>query len=138
MADKILSGRKINKGKAKGEALVAYSPISFYGGVDMDTGVIVDPDNELNGQNISGKILVFPVGKGSTGGSTTLYELACSRKAPKAIICNRINPIIATGAIMGNIPSMDQVAPDPLKEIKTDDMVEIDADQGIIKVWSHI
>ncbi len=49
--------------------------ISFFGGVDPETGVVVERGHELEGQCIAGKVLVFPTGKGSTVGSYTLYRL---------------------------------------------------------------
>ena len=69
-----LKGRVIYKGKAQGEALVTTQPISFYGGVDPATGIIIEKGHELQGQSVKGKILVFPTGKGSTVGSTRFTE----------------------------------------------------------------
>ena len=136
MAEIIIKGHKVAKGKAQGEALVSQSPISFLGGIDPETGVIVEKGHELEGETISGSILVFPIGKGSTGGSYKLYELACSQKAPKAIINLRADPIIAIGAIMGNIPMVDKLEQNPLEVIKTGDLVEVDADRGIVRLKS--
>ncbi len=68
-----LEGRKISPGVITGEALVTSQGISFYGGVDPETGVVVEKDHELENQSIVGKILVFPSGKGSTVGSYVLY-----------------------------------------------------------------
>ena len=70
----ILTGRKIWAGKVHGEALVTTQGISFFGGVDPETGRVVEKGHSLEGQSISGKILVFPTGKGSTVGSYTLYR----------------------------------------------------------------
>ena len=81
-----LKGRIINKGHIEGEALVTKDPISFYGGVDPKTGILTDKDNELNGQSIKGKVLVFPFGKGSTVGPYTIYQLAKLGNAPLAMV----------------------------------------------------
>jgi uncharacterized protein len=70
-----LQGRKIYPGQAEGEALVTRMGISFFGGVDPESGRIVEKGHELEGETVSGKILVFPTGKGSTVGSYTLYRL---------------------------------------------------------------
>jgi len=64
-----MQGRKIFKGKVIGEALVTGDDISFYGGCDPETGEIVEKGHHLEGKSVSGKILVFPSGKGSTVGS---------------------------------------------------------------------
>ena len=134
MAEIILKGHKVAKGKARGEALVSQSPISFMGGVNPETGLIVEKGHELEGASISEKILIFPTGKGSTVGSYQLYELTIQKKAPKAIINVRADPIVAIGAIMGNIPMVDKLEQSPLEVIKTKDLVEVDADQGIVRI----
>jgi predicted aconitase with swiveling domain len=136
MEEMILKGHKVSKGKAEGEALVSKSPISFMGGVNPETGLIVEKGHELEGMSVSGKILIFPTGKGSTGGSFQLYELAYCKKAPKAIINVRVDPVVAVGAIISNIPVVDQLDKNPLEVIQTGDLVEVDADEGIVKVKS--
>src|SRR3972149_5044428 len=70
-----LKGRTIYKGTGEGEALTTTQPISFYGGVDPNTGVVIEKGHELQGQSVKGKVLVFPNGKGSTVGSYTLYRM---------------------------------------------------------------
>jgi predicted aconitase with swiveling domain len=134
MTEMILKGHQVAKGKARGEALVSQSPISFLGSVNTENGVIVEKGHELEGISISGKVFIFPVGKGSTVGSYQLYELSCNRKAPKAIINIRADPIVAIGAIMSQIPMVDRLDQNPIEVIKTGDLVEVDADQGIVKV----
>ena len=83
-----LTGRKIFKGKISGEALVTKESISFYGGVDPDNGLVVEKGHELEGKSINGKILVFPSGKGSTVGSYVIYQMAKTKKGPKALVLN--------------------------------------------------
>ena len=75
-------------------------PISFWGGVDPKSGCINDPRHELFGRPISGKVLVFPFGKGSSTTSLIILELARVSKAPGAIINLRTEPILATGPIV--------------------------------------
>ena len=134
MAEIILKGHKIAGGKAQGEALVCQSPLSFMGGVNPQTGLVVERGHELEGISICDKILVFPTGKGSTVGSYQLYELTIEKKAPKAIINVRADSIVAIGAILGNIPMVDRLDQNPLEVIGTGDPVEVDADQGIVRV----
>lgn len=110
-----LKGRIIYKGKAQGEALVTSMPISFYGGVDPNTGVVTEKDHELQGQSIKGKILVFPQGKGSTVGSYTLYRLKKNGAAPAAMINRETETIVAVGAIISEIPFVDKVDTSKLK-----------------------
>jgi predicted aconitase with swiveling domain len=81
-----IEGRRIYKGVAVGEAIVTKDGISFYGGVDPDTGEVVENGHELEGQSITGKVLVFPTGKGSTVGSYTMYRMMKNNTAPAAIV----------------------------------------------------
>ena len=104
-----LKGRIIYKGKAEGEALVTTMPISFYGGVDPNTGIILEKGHELQGVSVKGKILVFPQGKGSTVGSYTLYRMKKNGTAPAAMINRECETIIAVGAIISEIPTVDKI-----------------------------
>ena len=124
-----LKGRIIYKGKAEGEALVTSMPISFYGGVDPNTGVVIEKGHELNGVSIKGKVLVFPQGKGSTVGSYTLYRLKKNGVAPAAMINKETETIVAVGAIISEIPFIDKI---DVSKIKTGDKITIENDQATI------
>ena len=126
-----LQGRKICKGLAEGEALVTKDGISFYGGVDPDTGKVVEVGHELEGQSITGKILVFPTGKGSTVGSYTLYRMKKNNMAPAAIVNQNIDTIIAVGCIISEIPCVDRIAVDT---IKTGQTLIVNGSDGTIEV----
>ena len=125
-----MKGRKIFGGKAEGEALVSKEGISFYGGVDPDTGVVTERGHPLEGQNVSGKVLGFPVGKGSTVGSYTIYRLKKNGKAPAAIINKECETVVAVGAIISEIPCVDQI---DIEKIKTGDKLKVNADEGIVE-----
>ena len=110
----ILNGRTIFPGKAEGLALVSRMGISFYGGVDPETGLVTEAGHDLEGQSIAGKVLVFPSGKGSTVGSYILYRLKHNGLSPAAIINAECETITAVGCIISEIPCMDQVDIDTL------------------------
>ena len=118
-----LKGRIIYKGKGEGEALVTSMPISFYGGVDPNTGNVIEKGHELQGQSIKGKILVFPQGKGSTVGSYTLYRMKKNGTAPAGMINRECETIVAVGAIISEIPCVDKI---DTSKIKTGDCVTIE------------
>lgn len=126
--------RKISPGVASGEALVSNDPISFYGGIDPNTGVVVEKDHCLEGKCISGKVLVFPQGKGSTVGSYTLYRLKKNNVAPAAIINKEAETIVAVGAIISKIPMVDKLDGDAYSKLKDGMRVEVDATNAIIRV----
>lgn len=127
----ILSGRTIFKGEAEGQALVTSQGISFFGGVDPDTGVVVERGHELEGQSIAGKVLVFPRGKGSTVGSYTLYRLKHNGLAPVGIINTECETITAVGCIISEIPCVDQI---DISQIRTGETILIDADNAVVQI----
>ena len=124
-----LTGRVIKAGRARGAALVSPEPIGFLGGVDPDTGVVVEPGHPLEGESVAGRVLVFPTGKGSTVGSYTLYRLARNGVGPAAIINAESEPIVAVGAIISDIPMVDQV---DITRLSTGDIVVVE--DGIVQV----
>ncbi len=118
-----MKGRVINNGSVEGEAIVSQNPISFYGGVDPDTGKVTDQDSDIDGQSISGKILVFPYGKGSTVAPYTIYQLAKGGRAPLAMINSEAETIVAVGCIISDIPAVDKI---DIGRIKTGDKVKVE------------
>ncbi len=126
-----LQGRTVVKGRAEGEALVSSRGISFYGGIDPDTGVIVEKGHDLQGQCIRGKVLVFPTGKGSTVGSYTLYRLKLNGLAPAAILNAECETITAVGCIISDIPCIDHL---PLESFCSGARLVVDADAGWVEI----
>ena len=126
-----LEGRKIYKGIAEGEAIVTKDAISFYGGVDPDTGRVVEVGHELEGQSVTGKVLVFPTGKGSTVGSYTMYRMMKSNTAPAAIVNEQIDTIIAVGCIISEIPCVDKI---DVSRIKTGQKLVVNGSEGTVEV----
>jgi predicted aconitase with swiveling domain len=124
-------GRAISKGSADGEALVTSMGISFYGGVDPETGQVVEKGHELEGQSIADRVLVFPTGKGSTVGSYTLYRLKKAELAPAAIINAEAETITAVGCIISDIPCVDHI---PIEQIETEMQVSVDGETGVVEV----
>ncbi len=124
-----MKGRIISKGIVKAEALVTSQPISFYGGVNPDNGIVIEKGHELEGKNVKGKILVFPNGKGSTVGSYTLYRMKKNNTAPAGMINKECETIVAVGAIISEIPCVDKV---DISKIKTGDIIEIE--NNLIKI----
>ncbi len=120
-----LKGRIISKGTTQEEAMVTSQPISFYGGVDPNTGEIIEKGHELQGKSVKGKILVFPNGKGSTVGSYTLYRMKKNGVAPAGMINKECETVVAVGAIISEIPCVDKI---DTSKIKTGDVIRIDGD----------
>jgi len=128
-----IRARPISKGRGAGEVLISREPFSFLGGVDPETGIVIEQGHELEGKSIAGKVMVFPHGKGSTVGSYVVLGLAKNGKAPAAMINLEAEPIIAIGAILANIPMVDRPEKDVFKLLKNNMKVEVDGDKGVIR-----
>ncbi len=124
-----LEGRVISKGVAEGEALTTSQPISFYGGVDPDTSMIIEKGHELEGKRVRSKILVFPNGKGSTVGSYTLYRMKKNGTAPAGIINRECETVVAVGAIISEIPCVDKI---DISKIRTGDIIHLE--NGVVTI----
>jgi predicted aconitase with swiveling domain len=131
----ILQGRSIYKGTAQGEALVTSMGISFFGGIDPESGVVVERGHELEGQYVGGTVLVFPSSKGSTVGSYTLYRLKQARKAPVAIINAECETITAVGCIIAEIPCVDHI---PIDRLRSGQLLRVDGNIGQIEVVNGV
>ena len=124
-------GRQIYFGRAQGQALVTSMGISFFGGVDPDSGIVVEKRHQLEGVSIAGKILVFPTGKGSTVGSYTIKRLKDNGYAPAAIVNAECETITAVGCIIAEIPCVDQI---PITKLRSGQLLVVDGDQGTVEI----
>jgi predicted aconitase with swiveling domain len=100
--DKTVAGRALVPGSADGVALVSKEPLSLWGGLNAQTGEITDRRHERSGEIVTGKIFVFPQGRGSSTASAILLESVKAGKAPAAIINVRVDPILALGSILAD------------------------------------
>jgi predicted aconitase with swiveling domain len=131
-------GQPVTAGSARGQAIAADVPLSFWGGFDPETGVIIDRRHPLVGHLATGRVLVIPSGRGSCSGSGVLLEAIRNGTAPAAIITSRLDPVISLGCILGDElyashPPM-VVIPEPDRlQIQTGDVIEIDA-HGFVTV----
>jgi predicted aconitase with swiveling domain len=121
----------ISPGSVTGKAIVSPEPIGFYGGIDLNTGIVIEKGHPLEGESVKGKILVFPNGKGSTVGSYVIYGLQKNGVGPSGIINKETETIVATGAILAGIPCVDQI---DISHIKTGDTIVLNADDGEVIV----
>jgi predicted aconitase with swiveling domain len=100
--EKTIVGMPIVSGSAEGVALVSSQPLSLWGGLNPHTGEIIDRRHERSGEIVTGKVFVFPRGKGSSTASAVLMESIKAGTAPAAIINLSVDPILALGAIVAD------------------------------------
>ena len=96
-----LDGRVILPGAARGRVLRLQRPISFWGGVDPDSGRITDPRHPDHGQVVAGRILAIPATIGSSSSSAVLLELLRNGRAPAALLLGAMDAILVLGVVVG-------------------------------------
>ena len=93
-------GRTLVSGRASGLALVLDEALSFWGGIDADTGALIDTHHPQHGASVAGRILIMPSGRGSSSSSYVLAEAIRAGTAPAAVVLREPDGIVALGAIV--------------------------------------
>lgn len=132
MSVKSMKGRVIAAGEAQAEAIVSRMPLSLTY-IDS-TGAVVDHTSDLFGQNIRGKILVLPVLKGSALQEWSLVALKQQGLVPKGIVTVEADTRLVVASVFCEIPTIDKLDQDPLKAIRSGDLVRVNANEGVVEV----
>ncbi|KWV54176.1 hypothetical protein AS026_02610 [Rhizobium altiplani] len=125
------------KGHAEGEVLASDLELSFFGGVDPNSGEIVDRHHPLSGQVLTDRVLVIPSGRGSCSGSAIMLELLLNGRAPKAVIFKRNEDILTLGVIVAeemfgrSIPIV-VLTPDDFESVRRSEYVAVE--DGRVKI----
>jgi predicted aconitase with swiveling domain len=135
MTKPVYKVRQIVRGSVIAEAIVCPDSFSFLGDVDMDSGEIIAEGNPNKGKNLKGKVLVYKETKGSSGGCVVLMTLAGRGMAPAAIVTMKPADYNMTeGAILAKVPFVCEPDRDLLSEIKTGQIVRVEADAGTVEL----
>ena len=132
-----LRGKPVIAGRAEGTALVSEQPLSFWGGLNPQTGEITDRRHDRAGAVVTGRVFVFPTGKGSSTASAILLESIKAGTAPAAIINHTTDPMLALAAIIADelyqksLPIV--VLPeDELRTLREGDQIAIEPDGTVL------
>lgn len=122
-------------GMVEGEALVADDNFSARYDLDRINGVFSRPQHKLHGQSYVDKILVLNTAKGGVASAWMLHEMESRGLAPKAILFNSANTILAQGAALAGMAMCDRFEDgDVTTLIRTGDRVCVDAAAGVVWV----
>ena len=122
-------------GTVEGEALVADDNFSARYDLDRIKGVFSRPQHALAGQSYVDKILVLNTAKGGVASAWMLHEMKSRGLAPKAILFNSANTILAQGAALANLTMCDRFLDgDVTRLIKSGDQLVVDPEQGLVTV----
>lgn len=95
-----IKARSLLGGRAAGRVLQLEQPLSFWGGVDVETGEIIDHHHPQKGLNVAGRVLVMPSGRGSSSSSSVLAEVIRAGHGPRAIVMKEPDGIVTLGALV--------------------------------------
>ncbi len=121
--------------RVEGEALVAEDNFSARYDLDRLKGVFSRPQHKLAGQSYVDRILVFDTAKGGVASAWMLHEMKSRGLAPKAILFNRANTILAQGAALADLTLCDRFAAgDVTQLIRTGDRLIVDPERGVVSI----
>jgi len=136
MGNKTFQASVLVPGAAAGQALVLPEPLSLWGGLDPETGEIIDRRHPCSGQNVTGRVLVLPAGRGSSSASSILLEAVRLDTAPAAIITAEPDGILALGAAVaremyGQAPPILVLDPNDYARIQNGQIVTVTEDGAV-------
>ena len=129
--------RALVPGHAAAPALVLDAPLSLWGGLDPETGDIIDQRHPQCGRNVTGRVLVMPVGKGSSSASSILLEAVRLGTAPAAIVLAEPDGILALGAavareLYGVAPAVVVADDVTYRRLKDGEQVTVDPETTLL------
>ncbi|MEM7335412.1 MAG: DUF126 domain-containing protein [Chloroflexota bacterium] len=98
MAGLVLQGRMLVEGTAVAPIHLLKAPLSLWGGLDPETGKIIDQRHPNVGEIVTGKVMTLTAGRGSSSASSILLEAVRQKKGPAAIILAEMDGILTLGA----------------------------------------
>ncbi len=118
-----------------GEALVTDDNFSARYDLDRIAGIFSRPQHKLAGQSYVDKIMVFNTAKGGVASAWMLHEMASRSIAPKALLFNSVNPILAQGAALADMALCDRFdAGDVTQLIRNGDRVSVFPQEGKVLI----
>lgn len=92
--------RPLHPGRSSGELLVLSAPLSFWGGVDRYTGVVIDVHHPEHGKSLAGRVVAMRAGRGSSSSSSVLAEVLRNGRGPAALLLREADLIVSLGVIV--------------------------------------
>ncbi len=144
---KILKGRSLSRGIVEGEAIVTKQPFSISAAFTFPLVQfskkckVADRTHELYKKDVKDKILIFPYPIGTTTLGFVLLEVITRKTGPKAIVCEKGEPLMSSGAVAAEIffdiqfPIVDQIDFSELEKIENGTIVRVNGDDGTIEIF---
>ncbi len=139
MSKTSFSGKFFVPGDAKGELVKSERPISFWGGLDPESGRVIDRRSDVNGRSVADKIFAFPEGIGSSTTSAVLLQAVKNETSPAGIVNVTTEPILVSGALVlqeiyGVKVPVVSIEASHFDRLEDGDELELDGGAGKVKV----
>ena len=122
----------------EGVALVADDNFSARYDLDRVNGVFSRPQHRLYGQSYRDVVLVLNTAKGGDATAWMLHEMVSRDMAPRALLLNAANTILAQGAALANMAICDRFTDgDVTQLIRTGDRLTVDPAAGIVTIMDR-
>jgi predicted aconitase with swiveling domain len=129
---KVFRARHAMGRSVRGTALVAHDGFSARYDLDRIAGIFSRPTHKLAGQSYVGRILVLDTAKGGVASAWMLHEMQSRGMAPLAFVFNSVNPILAQGAALGDVPMLAGFDEDITVAIPNGAELEVDPKLGVV------
>ena len=120
-----------------GTALVAADNFSARYDLDRIRGVFSRPSHKLAGESYADRILVLDGAKGGVATAWMLHDMAARGLVPRALIFNRVNPILAQGAAFAGLALVDRFAGDVTRLFRPGDLLRVDPGAGLVEILNR-
>jgi|SRR5271166_1853604 len=120
-----------------GTALVAADNFSARYDLDRSRGIFSRPSHQLAGESYVDRILVLDGAKGGVATAWMLHDMAVRGIVPRALVFNRVNPILAQGAAFGGVALVDRFDGDVTALFHTGDALRVDPAAGIVEILNR-
>ena len=120
-----------------GTALVAADNFSARYDLDRTKGIFSRPSHKLAGLSYADRVLVLDTAKGRVATAWMLHEMGSRGVVPKALIFNRVNPILAQGAAFGGIALVDRFEGNVTQLFRTGDELRVDPAAGRVEILNR-
>jgi predicted aconitase/predicted aconitase with swiveling domain len=118
--------------------------LSFWGGIDELTGIVIDASHPLCGMDVSDTILALPSGRGSCTASQVLLELILNQKSPRALVLRDRDGLLCVGALVArcvlpdNNSNNDDNDDEQLETVPVLDILQVQDDTGGTKAFDAL
>jgi predicted aconitase with swiveling domain len=134
MSTKVFKARHAMGRTVRGLALVAHDGFSARYDLDRIKGVFSRPAHKLAGQSYVGRILVLDTAKGGVATAWMLHEMQSRGIVPLAIVLNSVNPILAQGAALGDVPMLAGFDVDITAAVPNGAEIEVNPQMSLLTV----